>query len=91
MNRFSEAIKDAIDWLSKKDLIKDFSLLKHRIAHCFLSIDLDLQGILSARDEGEEEAKKYFAEVLWGKEGTPPKNSGYYVGKLEKVRGLAGL
>jgi hypothetical protein len=75
----------------KKKTIWDITTLKHRIAHRFLSIDVDLQGILTTLDEGEKKAKKYFAEVLWGEEGTSPKDSGYYVGKLEEVRRLAGL
>jgi hypothetical protein len=40
------------DLIKKKPIVSNFSLLKHRIAHLFLPLDIDLQGI------GEVEGKK---------------------------------
>ena len=68
LKRLKEAIKEA----EKKENIKLFSFLKHRIAHCFLSIDLDLQ---SAKEEGE-----YLEDIL------STKQKGYYTNKLNQAR-----
>ncbi len=73
------------------DVIAPFSELKHRVAHCFLSIDVDLQGISVAKETNLEEAKEYLANVLWGNEEEPHKPLGYYVEKLKEARRLAGL
>jgi len=49
--------------------IEFLSFLKHRIAHLFLSLDLDLQGVEETWEEGREaEAVKYLKEVLAGKD-----------------------
>jgi hypothetical protein len=53
-----------------KEYIKKFSLLKHRIAHLFLPLDIDLQGI--GEVEGEKKIE-YLKEVLNEK-----KNNQYY-------------
>ena len=90
-NAIQEAIRKGEEELTKEKVIPEFSALKHRIAHCFLSIDVDLQGILTTWDEDEEEAKEYLAGVLWRDEGKSSKPSGYYVGELEKSRRLAGF
>lgn len=60
----------------KKNIIKPFSLLKHRIAHLFLSIDVDLQGIGVLRKQGAKgemqnaanTPKTYLRDVLNNKE-----------------------
>jgi len=81
-NFFEETVEKAV---------ADISSLKHRIAHCFLSIDVDLQGISTAEETNLGEAKEYLANVLWGNEGEPHKPLGYYVEKLKEARRLAGL
>lgn len=80
---FEKIFDAAWEYLKKKPLIPRISILKHRIAHCFLSIDIDLQGTMSILDK--REAKEYLDEVLAEK-----KNS-YYVERLKDARRLAGL
>ncbi len=66
-------------------IIKFLALLKHRIAHCFLAIDIDLQGIAEVYKEEQKgqrpigDAEKYFAEAFQSKTLTE---------KLEKARKL---
>jgi hypothetical protein len=59
---------------SQKKIEKTFSLLKHRIAHLFLPLDIDLQGISEVEDAKKLE---YLKEVLNEK-----KNNHYYRQKL---------
>jgi len=58
-----------------KEYIKKFSLLKHRIAHLFLPLDIDLQGINEVEDAKKIE---YLKEILNEKKGKPH----YYRQKL---------
>ncbi len=67
-----------------------YSVLKHSIAGCFSSVNMDLR-VISTTRWNSEKAQKYFAGVLWGDDGKSPKPSGYYVEKLGQARGLAGL
>lgn len=80
--------------LGASSLAIPLSNLKHAIAHCFLSIDVDIQGISAAWSEGKNESKEYFTEVLWGKENevyANLKSEGYYLGRLRDAREYAGL
>jgi len=60
--------------IKKKPTVSNFSLLKHRIAHLFLPLDIDLQGISEAEDAKKIE---YLKEALREK-----KNNHYYRQKL---------
>jgi len=51
-NELYKALREAEKKTEATERIKNFSLLKHRIAHLFLPLDIDLQGI------GEVEGKK---------------------------------
>jgi len=49
----------------KKNLIKLFTLLKHRIAHLWLPLDIDIQGIVECWNDGRKDAAcKYLEDVL---------------------------
>jgi hypothetical protein len=68
-------------------LSKPFSLLKHRVAHLFLSIDVDLQGIEVLTGQRKREMKEtqntpedYLRDVLEGKNGD------YYRQKLADLQ-----
>jgi hypothetical protein len=87
-----EEIKKLIEKFSKQT-IKNFSLLKHRIAHLFLPLDIDLQGIYEVSKQSKDEAVKYLKEVLENKN----KNPTFYRQKLAdlqfmvaKVKGVGG-
>jgi hypothetical protein len=60
--------------IKKKPIVPNFSLLIHRIAHFFLPLDIDLQGISEAEDAKKIE---YLKEALREK-----KNNHYYRQKL---------
>ena len=73
-NGYLESLVEAI----KKNLIKPFSLLKHRIAHLWLPLDIDLQGIkevmssefgVQSSEEKKKRAEDYLKDVLTGKDG----------------------
>lgn len=68
----NESFETICSLIKKKQIIEPISFLKHRIAHCFLSIDLDLQ---SAKEEGE-----YLKDIL------STKQEGYYTNKLNQAR-----
>ena len=64
-------------------VVQPFSALKHRIAHCFLSIDVDLQGVNETLEEKQiENAVVYLWDILKAKENS------YYRKKLNFVRFL---
>lgn len=84
---FQAKIQEAIEFLEKKtkeeskqELIRNFSLLKHRIAHLFLPMDIDLQGIEEVKNqevthqEQDGTSIKYLAKVLKEKRGGPEVN-----------------
>jgi len=49
----------------KKSVVKSLSLLKHRIAHLWLPLDIDLQGIMECWNAGRKDAAcKYLEDVL---------------------------
>ena len=48
----------------KKNIIKDFSLLKHRITNSFLDLDIDWQGLKQVSEKDKNKAKKYLNAVL---------------------------
>jgi len=75
-----EEIIKKIDELSK-NIIQSLPLLKHRIAHLFLALDIDLQGI----SEVEDKKIEYLKEVLDEKKNEPKDNQDnpcYYRQKL---------
>jgi hypothetical protein len=61
-----EEIKELIEKFSKQT-IKNFSLLKHRIAHLFLPLDIDLQGIYEVGKQSKDAAVGYLRDVLENK------------------------
>ena len=64
-------------------LVEVISNLKHRIAQCFLSIDVDLQGVNETLEEKQiEDAVVYLWNILRAKEDS------YYKKKLNYVRFL---
>ncbi|MEO0136375.1 MAG: hypothetical protein ABIL40_10825 [candidate division WOR-3 bacterium] len=72
-NQFNKYLEIAINGLKKnKDLIQPFSLLKHRIAHLFLPMDIDLQGISEVKSKNNiEKAVEYLKEVVEEKKDNP--------------------
>lgn len=69
-------------WYDTKSLSQSFSLLKHRIVHLFLHMDIDLQRISEINKIKEKEAIEYLKEVLNEKEN----NSEYYRKKLTQLQ-----
>jgi len=59
----------------KRNILFNFSLLKHRIMTSFLDLDIDCQGIKEVNEKDKESAKKYLNDILKGK-------SNYYGQKL---------
>jgi len=77
----SKCIKNIAEAIKKKPIIPNFSLLKHRIAHLWLPLDIDLQGISEVRrKKAEEVAKEYLEDMLRNKQ----KN--YYRQKLADLQ-----
>ncbi len=74
--------------LEKETIIPSFSLLKHRIAHLWLPLDIDLQGIMECRKDGRrgkrshDDALNYLKEVLGSKNG----DTQYYRQKLADLQ-----
>lgn len=67
MSNYESLFTNLVAYLQRPAIISNLlSILKHRIAHLFLPIDLDLQGITevlySQKDEGK--AKEYFIEAF---------------------------
>lgn len=69
-NNFSEYdkyLKNLLEQI-KKNIIKPFSLLKHHIAHLFLPVDIDLQGIAEVKGQktpdGRDAQENYLENVL---------------------------
>ena len=70
-------------------LVERFSILKHRIAHLFLPLDIDLMGIkevlsskLGSSEENKSRAVDYLKDVLESKNG----DTRYYRQKLAKLQ-----
>ncbi len=61
--------KITLDWntlkeeVKKKDIVKPISILKHKIMHIFLPLDIDLQSISKVKDT--EKAVNYLKDMLW--------------------------
>ena len=75
--------------IKQEEAERHLTLLLHRIAHLFLPMDIDLQGILECwNDRGKDIAKKYLQEVLNEKSNGSNDNSGnsiYYRQKLANL------
>ena len=87
-------LSDLLPYFKEYDrstLPKRFSTLEHRIAHLWLPLDIDLQGIQEVRSgksevrgqSPEEIAVEYLKEVLEDKNGDTPQ---YYRQKLAKLQ-----
>ncbi len=69
--------------VGQPERMRAFSLLKHRIAHLWLPLDIDIQGINKCWNDGKKNvAQEYLKEVLKDKNG----NSAYYRQKLAKLQ-----
>jgi hypothetical protein len=75
-NKFEKEYINLVEELKKRDIIKHFFLLKHRIAHLWVSLDIDLQGIKKV--SGEKKCL-YLTDILKDKKD---KNKNYYKQKL---------
>jgi len=84
-----EEIIKKIEELSKKTVLERLSLLKHRIAHLWLPLDIDLQGIrevmsseFGVQNSGKKRkrAEDYLKDVLTAKDGQ------FYRQKLAKLQ-----
>lgn len=78
LNKFDENFEELKKNFYKKDLTKPLCLLKHWIAHLFLPIDIDLQGIYEVNKVDQNKVIKYLKEVLEEKKG----NTSYYRQRL---------
>ena len=90
-NAVQEAIRKGEEEIKKKAGVIKLFLIKHRVAHLWLPLDIDLQGIQEVRNgksevggkKPEERAVEYLKEVLQDKNGDIPQ---YYRQKLAKLQ-----
>ena len=80
--KVAELFDGLCEIIKKKPIIPNFSLLKHQIAHLFLPLDIDLQGIYEVSKQSKDEAVKYLKEVLENKN----KNKTFYRQKLADLQ-----
>jgi hypothetical protein len=82
-NELYKALPEAEKKIEATERIKNFSLLKHRIAYLFLPLDIDLQGISEVEGkkvkendkELEKDAQIDYLEKVLGEKKTGPKDS----------------
>jgi hypothetical protein len=94
----SRKFDELCEIIRKKAVILNFSLLKHRIAHLFLPLDIDLQGIEEVKNqevrnqERDRISVKYLTEVLEEKRDGPEVNGSacYYRQKLADLWWMVG-
>lgn len=80
-NEFEKNFDEVWDTIQKKTIIPNFSLLKHRIAHLWLPLDIDLQGIQEvSRQQAGSSSQEYLKNVLTGKDNQ------FYRQKLAKFQ-----
>jgi len=76
-------IIEKIKELAKEIIIKNFSLLKHRIMNSFLDLDIDYQGIKEVNEKDKNKTKEYLDKVLASKKSKRKKSKqNYYKQKL---------
>ena len=57
-------------WYNIKTLSEKLSILKHRISHLFMPLDIDLQGIKEVKEkQSSDKAVEYLKDVLKSKKG----------------------
>lgn len=86
VNNSDDLIKELWEYFSKEkkneENVKPFSLLKHRIAHLFLPLDIDLQGIKEVKKSEARGQKQDGTSVRYLEDVLKDKEPAYYRKKL---------